>query len=584
MRVAFDIETNGLQLDVDKIHCIVVIDIDSDRRWILRTEEQFDNFYNSVFTNVTLWIGHNVIDYDCLVLEKVLGWKFDYSKVYDTLTASKLAFPDIKDSDIWRVKAGTLPNNLIGAYSLEAFGLRLGEHKQHFQSDWSVLTDEMVEYCEQDVIVTKTLYKKIQEKEVSKEALDLEHSVRKIISRQTFNGWSFNHKEADKLYKSLLIKKITIEEEVKQFFPDFVDEEVFIPKVNNKARGYEAGVPFVKKKMTTFNCASRQHIARGLQEQYGWKPEEYTETGIPKINEGVLASLKYEGAQKLGDYFVIQKILGMVGEGKNAWLKMSRKERIHGAVDTIGAVTGRMTHRKPNMSQVPACYSPYGKECRTLFKATNNNKLVGCDASGLELRCLAHYMGKYDDGQYADVVVHGDVHTTNMEALGITDRNIAKTWIYAFLYGAGAEKLGVILGCSSYKATTMKESFLEKLPALKELQTKVREASTRGFLYGLDKRKIPIRSAHSALNTLLQSAGAIVMKQALHNLAPYVYENNAEFVGNIHDEWQIDVPANNADTVGQHAVQAIRQAGKDFNFLCPLDGEYKVGDNWAETH
>lgn len=584
MKLAFDIEADGLQLDATKVHCIVFRDVVTNKEWLLSSQKDYDTFYQETFDKAEVFIGHNIIDYDIPVLERILNWNFSDKQIFDTLVASKLVYADIKDADVWRVKNKSMPPQLLGSYSLKSFGYRLGEHKQDFTTDWSEFTSEMLEYCRQDVKVTSLLYNKLIERGVPSKAMSLEQDVRSIISRQTNKGWEFDVNKAETLYKNLTIKRLDIEDELRTYFSDFEDEEVFIPKVNNKARGYVKGVPFTKKKITPFNCGSRQHIARGLQEKYNWKPQEFTETGIPKINEGILSTLEYEGAQRLGDYFVIQKILGMVGEGKNAWLKMYKKSRIHGAVDTIGAVTGRMTHRKPNLSQVPACYSPYGTECRTLFTVKDGYKLVGCDASGLELRCLAHYMGGYDDGAYADIVVNGDVHTTNMEALGITDRNVAKTWIYAFLYGAGAEKLGSILGCSIYTANKMKASFLNKLPALKELQEKVARASSRGFLYGLDKRKIPIRSPHSALNTLLQSAGAIVMKKGLSILAPKVYYLDSEFVGNIHDEWQIEVPTDYVHDIGKYAVSAIQEAGKYFGFICPLDGEYKVGNNWAETH
>ncbi len=584
MKLVFDIEADALQLDATKIHCFVASDLLSGQSYALHTQEEYDEFYANTFNSVDLWIGHNIIDYDMPVLEKILGWNFSGKKVFDTLTASKLAFGDIKDSDVLRAKAKVLPPNLMGSYSLKAFGYRLGEHKAEYAGGWEEYSDEMLDYCKQDVQVTANLYRKIVERGVSNQALDIEQDVRRITSRQSRYGWQFAWKAAEQLYAELTVNRLDIENEVSKYFPDFVDYKEFIPKVNNQSRGYVKGVPFTKEIVTKFNCGSRQHIARGLIEQYGWEPTEFTETGIPKINEGILKSLEYEGAKKLGDYFVIQKTLGMIGEGKNAWLKMYRGGRMHGQVDTLGAVTGRMTHSRPNMSQVPACYSPYGTECRQLFIASPNNSLVGCDASGLELRCLAHYMARYDDGDYAEIILNGDVHTANMNALGISDRNVAKTFIYAFLYGAGIEKIATILGCSSAEAKATKERFLTEIPAFGELIDQVAKASTKGFLYGLDRRRIPVRSAHSALNALLQSAGAVVMKKGLQLLAPKVYEYQGEFVGNIHDEWQIDVPESNAGNVGELAVQAIRDAGEAFDFLCPLDGEYKIGRNWAETH
>jgi len=273
-----------------------------------------------------------------------------------------------------------------------------------------------------------------------------------------------------------------------------------------------------------------------------------------------------------------------------SWLEVVGADgRVHGRVITNGAVTGRMTHMKPNMAQIPNSGSPYGPECRQCWTVEEGNVLVGCDASGLELRMLAHYMK--DDG-YVRTVTEGsskdgtDVHTVNQHAAGLPTRDSAKTFIYAFLYGAGASKIGSIVGGSAKEGQRLIDRFMAGTPALKRLRDKVAVYAAKGFVPGLDGRKIWVRSEHAALNSLLQGAGAIVMKKALVLLDRRIKELgvNAKFVANVHDEWQIECPEVYADVVGKVAVQSIIDAGLAYNLRCPLDGEYKVGRNWRETH
>ena len=257
--------------------------------------------------------------------------------------------------------------------------------------------------------------------------------------------------------------------------------------------------------------------------------------------------------------------------------------RVRGYVNPIGAVTGRMTHARPNLAQVPASYSPYGTECRKLWTVEHGNFLVGMDASGLELRMLAHYM---NDPAYTREVLDGDIHTANQKSAGLPTRDQAKTFIYAFLYGAGDEKIGSIVGGTSADGKEVKRKFLDNTPALKSLRERVATASKRGYLIGLDGRRIMVRSEHSALNTLLQGAGAIVMKKALTLLDSMArtHKYKYKFVGNIHDEIQTEVFDMDARSFGMIAVLAIKEAGKAFNLNCPLDGEYKIGETWNETH
>jgi DNA polymerase I-like protein with 3'-5' exonuclease and polymerase domains len=233
------------------------------------------------------------------------------------------------------------------------------------------------------------------------------------------------------------------------------------------------------------------------------------------------------------------------------------------------------------MAQIPSTNSSYGKECRACWTVPKGYKLVGIDASGLELRMLAHYM---NDEDYTNEILNGDIHTTNQKLAGLESRNQAKTFIYALLYGAGDAKLGTVAGGGKSTGRNLRKSFISNLPSFKAVKDRVARAATRGYLKALDGRKLYVRSEHSALNTLLQGAGAIVMKQALVILDKKIKHLDAHFVANVHDEWQIEVRQDQADEVGRLGVEAIIEAGKVLKLNCPLDGEYKVGDNWSETH
>ena len=267
-----------------------------------------------------------------------------------------------------------------------------------------------------------------------------------------------------------------------------------------------------------------------------------------------------------------------------SWLDAIENDgRVHGSVIPNGTITGRMSHNHPNVAQVPSISSPYGKECRACWTVDEGNVLLGVDASGLELRMLAHYM---NDKEYVNEVVNGDIHTTNQKLAGLKSRDQAKTFIYALVYGAGDEKIGKISGGTRKHGSQLRKRFFDNLPTLKKLKDRVQQASRRGYLKGLDGRKIYVRSEHAALNTLLQGGGAIVMKKGLVLLEDFLKLNSIsyKFVANIHDEWQIEVPEEVAHFVGEHAVESLIKAGQHFDMRCPLDGEYKIGGDWSETH
>ncbi|MET3601137.1 DNA polymerase [Martelella mangrovi] len=567
-----------------------------------------------MLTEASLLCGHNIIAFDIPALQKVYPWFRPKAVIRDTLVLTRLLWPTetIRDGDFKRFRAGTMPAKVIGRYSLEAWGYRLGNYKGDYAGSWLHWNVEMQEYCEQDVEVTTALFARCEAKEPAEESVQLEHAVQTIISRQEAYGFGFDVGKAGELYSLLVQRRTELEARLQEVFPPWVVETPFYPKVNNKARGYVKGELFIKRKEVTFNPSSRVHIAQRLTAQRGWEPKEYTDDGKPKVDETVLSSLPWPEAKVLTEFLLVDKRIGQLANGKQAWLKHVKEDgRIHGRVTTNGAVTGRMTHSHPNCAQVPSGDSPYGHECRSLWVAKGRGKvLVGADADALELCCLAGYMARHDNGDYVRVVLEGDksnhtdIHSVNARALGC-DRSTAKVWFYAFIYGAGDFKLGTILeappGQEMNYGKRSRARFLKNLPALGKITKRVKDrVNGKAFtpdgskaprhLKGLDGRKLSCRSAHSALNTLLQSAGAILMKRALVILddalqaAGLVPGVNYEFVANVHDEWQIETDEDKAEYVGQQAVAAITAAGVYYNFGCPLSGSWSAGASWAETH
>lgn len=574
-RLAFDIETDGIF--ATKVHCIVAIDIDTNEQYVYRSDKgNLHDFAQLLGPDCTL-IGHNIIGYDIPTLERVMGLSFGETEFIDTLVMSRLANP-----------------SRTGGHSLKNLSRGTEDEKTHYE-DWSILTDEMVEYCIQDVVATIGVYKRLLDelKHFSSESIDLEHQTQTIIQRQVRHGWLLDTFRCYDLLAKLKERKFELEDEVhKRFKPKLKFVKEITPKFKKDGSMSSVGLKFLgdawnsvggrfsRLELVTFNLGSRQQIGEYLQD-FGWKPKNLTPTGQPIVDESVLKGIDIPEAQLIAEYLLVQKRIAQV----DSWLSAvdERDGRVHGYVNSNGAVTGRMTHSSPNVAQVPAVYSPYGEDCRSCWIVKKGYKLVGCDASGLELRMLAHYM---NDPDYTNEVLHGDIHSTNQRSAGLTTRDQAKTFIYAFLYGAGDAKIGSIVGGTAKHGARLKAKFLDNTPSLQRLRDQVSVASGRGYLRGLDGRRLMIRSEHSALNTLLQSAGAIVMKKALIILDEYakIWGIDYEFVGNIHDEFQVEVREDQADKFGSLAVASIQAAGKQLGLRCDLDGEYKVGNNWAETH
>ena len=574
-QIVFDIEANGL--NPDTVWCIIAYEREA-KEYIEWSGDALPNFKDWVKEQDELEvIGHNIIGYDIPVLERLLKVDFSKCKVTDTLVMSRLAEP-----------------SRLGGHGLENWGQLLHQPKGE-HSDWLNFSQDMVEYCKQDVRVNELVYQRLLRdlRDFGTESLVLEGQVQRIISKQIENGWLLNQRAAFNLLGELKEKKFDLEDKVHEKFkplPTFVKE--ITPKVKKDGTYSVVGLkflgdqweiavaPFSRLDYPEFNLGSRQQIGRYLK-YFGWQPETFTDKGQPIVDEGVLSKVKgIPEAELIGEYLMIQKRIAQV----QSWLDAVKDDgRVHGYVNANGAVTGRMTHSSPNMGQVPAGYSPYGKECRAVWVVPDGYKLVGMDASGLELRMLAHYM---NDKDYTNEILTGDIHTANQLAAGLDTRSQAKTFIYAFLYGAGDAKIGSIVGGTARDGRRLKAKFLKNTPALGALRERVVVAAGRGFVFGLDRRKVSIRSKHAALNSLLQSAGAIIMKKALCILDEYatLHKINYKIIGNIHDEIQTEVATKDAERFGRLATASIEAAGLHYKLNCPLAGEYQIGDNWSETH
>jgi DNA polymerase-1 len=594
-----DVESNGFLPEMTKLWCLCI-----KQRGGTKVDKYADQpGYRPISEGVKRLeeadrvIGHNFLGFDIHAIAKAAGVKLKRRRVYDTMAASRLADPELQ-----------------GKHSLGAWGERFGFPKGDW-SDFSKFDDKMVDYCARDVELTEKIYewclKKLQG---WGESPELEFEVAYIIGLQMQNGFGLDVPRAVSLLGDLLEQKQKVEAELQKQFPP----------ITHKRVSEKTGKP-LKDKIEVFNPGSGQQIAARLTAKYGWKPVVFTDGGSPKIDETVLKSLSYPEVPTICEYLRLDKLIGQLnapikkdGSG-GGWLKHERNGRVHGYVNSNGAVTGRMTHSKPNTANVDK-----DERMRSLWIPRVGWVLMGCDAEGLELRMLGHYLARWDGGAYARAVVEGkkedgtDPHSITKKIVGLFSRDFAKTFIYAMIYGAGDTKLGLTIVEDAQKAgkytpegaphlfTTTKtgkvvprsrsdlgkeaRSRIESgIVGLGKLKAAVQfKGKAQGWITGLDGRRIYIRSMHSALNTLLQGAGAIVMKKALvlfHTKHEDIYGRDFAYCANVHDEVQSEVRTPElAKMLGQSFADCIKQAGIELNVRCPLSGSFDIGSNWAETH
>ena len=553
MRCVVDVETDGLIKDATTIHCIVAADVDTGKGYIFKQRECYTAFPVWA-TQVDNFIMHNGISFDAPIINKLIGETINLNSVVDTLILSQLYNPMRE-----------------GGHSLKEWGNKLSLPKQEIDS-FSFFTEEMLEYCKQDINITYKLYNELKSegRNFSSRSVKLEHAIRAAIDTQERNGFAL-----DLPYAMTLQGKF--EDESEQIEKDL--QEIFEPIVT--IRHHKRSGKRLPDHVEIFNPASRKQIAERLINK-GWEPKQRTPKGNIIVDESVLAKIDMPEAKAITRYLLLQKRASQI----KSWVEAAGDDgRVHGRVLTLKTVTGRMAHYAPNMAQVPASYSPYGEECRNCWTVSNKDThtLVGTDASGLELRALAHYM---NSDSFIQEILGGDIHTANQKMAGLPDRASAKTFIYALLYGAGPAKIGAIVGGSASTGKKLIDTYLSNLPTLKLLRNQVQEASIKGKIRGLDGRYHYTRSPHSSLNTLIQGAGAIICKDWLLNILDGVDKLglDAKLVASIHDEYQFEVAKTDAERFGQLTGDAMKITEKGLAIKCPLNSEFKVGETWATTH
>ena len=416
------------------------------------------------------------------------------------------------------------------------------------------------------------------------EWVTLEHEVAKILSEQERHGWYFDERAAWQLASTLQQELHDIEEVLRGKHP-YVAGAEFTPKRNNKTSGYIEGATFTRLK--ELNPTSRDHIAWILQNYYGWKPTQMTATGKPIVDEVILTEIGSEISTKFARCLTVTKMLGMLSNGANAWLKLvTSKGRIHHHC-SVATNTHRCAHRKPNLGQVPSNH-----EYRELFQASPGQVMVGADLSGIELRMLAHYLAKYDEGRYAEILLNGDIHQVNADRIGISRRQV-KTITYAFLYGAGNTKIGHSFDPqlsewhAGRKGGQIRRAFVSAIDGLAELLAAIKKASEeRKFVKSIDGRKIQVDSPHKALNYLLQSGAGVIAKRWLliNNLTITKTKLCASQLAFIHDELQFECAKEHAEDLSTSLVYSAAAAGEYYNLRIPIAAEAKIGNNWAEVH
>lgn len=571
----------------------------------------------------------------------------------------------------WGYRTGTMKDEYGGDPAIE-------DPKERYERRWECWNQSMEDYCVQDVEATEAILDKCLNDAYyfpdvgggwigGIPAIWVEHRIKVIMTKQEMNGIPFDEAGAAKLYAELSGRRQALLDKLVKTFGSwwapkggtspFLHPRTGMPlkkyplvkypktgglflkdgKTLSKTPYFE-GRPFTPIEHVQFNPGSRDHIGKVLQDS-GWIPTEFTATGKPVVDEETLQGAakwikdpqKKAAVELIAEYMLVAKRLGQLSEGKQAWMSYSMDGMIYGSINPNGAVTGRATHSNPNLAQVPSSGAMYGEQCRALFGAAWFRKVwpeaiqVGTDQSGIELRCLSHFMARFDGGAYGEELVNGDAHWKNTIAFGLVPagtlrdkmnkmhdemRGFAKTIVYAMLYGSGAAPLGALVGEGAERGKLLKKNFMEATPALKALVDSLTEALVasaqwvngkqevkwrRKFIKGLDGRKVHIRSPHSALNALLQSAGAVCAKYWIITLIDKLdamglkhgtaKDDDYMLCAWVHDEVQI-VCRNReiAEKVSAASLEAMPEVGVLLNFKCPLAAEAKIGDTWKDCH
>ena len=574
MRLVIDIETDLIPCTMVK--CIIAKDIDTGAYYAWSTAREINyKFPEFVKDNNTTFIGHNIIDFDVPTLNRLLGTDIKTEQCEDTMILSYMFYP-------------------LGKHSLEYWGKQLQFPKMEPPDFDGPVTSYMIDYCKNDVNLTHKLWNHFQPnmKLFSRKSIELEYKVRELVTEQERNGFTLDCQKAMLLQARLQERAKVLEDEVQRsFLPLPVHVRDCLPRVNKDGTWNAGSIKHIEDPETVagphsiiewpeFNLSSRQQIVRQL-EYRGWKPKNFTAKGQAIVDETTLETLNIPEAKLIAEYLMVEKRQVQV----TSWLdKVGQNEKVHGRVSTLQAISNRMGHSGPNMAQVPASYSPYGKECRECWTVSNSGYyLLGCDAASLELRALAHYMG---NPKFTKEVTEGDVHSANQRAAGLETRDQAKTFIYAAVYGAGAAKIGAIVNGTAADGKRLLENYSANNPSYATLRKRVEMSAKRGYLLGMDGRRLTVRSPHAALNLLIQGAGAVICKQWLVEITKLYREAklDVKLVASIHDEYQFEVRKEHAEQLGAITKLAIKNTELIVGSKCPLDSGFKIGTTWLETH
>lgn len=608
MEVVCDIETDALE-DPKNIWVVVCIETETEKVHVFRDKESFCRFARGV----SRWVGHNFLGFDLGVLNRLWGANISPLAVLDTLVISRL---------LWY--------NIPGGHSLEAWGIRLGHPKDTF-SDFSRYSQELENRCCGDSKITLQLrnnFRKYLSQDTFQKSILIEHIMAIILHDVHNNGFRFDFNKAEQLYSKLKDRLAALDLEIKTAFPPRTKlKREITPKATKHGTlhlsdfrwlgpepvldGFAPGIPFSVFEWVEFNPGSPGQIVERLNDA-GWSPTEPTDSGASfKVNERNLETVSEDApgaVQRLVERLLLAQRVRVLEEWFKACSLKSGAPRIHGTINHIGTWTHRCSHTNPNMGNVPSTHSKYGDpklkaiakeigtELRSLWIASEGNVLVGCDADGIQLRIFAHYI---NDPEFTAALVSGDsklgtdAHSLNARVLGVS-RDQAKTFIYAFLLGAGVAKTATILACSMDEARDKREGFINRYPGLKYVREELIPRDVeRGYFEGFDGRKVIIDETKRGGNVqgyvlggYLQNGEACVMKHANYLWRKELVSNGIWFkqVNFVHDEWQTETHPEDSGTVGRSQSDSIRKIGIEFGLNCPLAGSYKIGNNWYETH
>lgn len=610
MELVLDIEADGLK--PTEVFCIVCIDRNTGKLYVWRTPAQFQDFVTFANKEKPTFIGHNILSYDIPVLKRLLGLECTTKQIIDTLIMSRL-----------------FNYTRQGGHSLDSWGERLSFPKTEF-NDFTKYSDEMLKYCINDVRLNNKVYTYLlnEGKDFSDYSIRLEHNVQRLLDISSDKGFPIDHHRALDLYSTCKFRAMEIEESVKKVFPPKPKSKRLIEvKVTKSGELSKSNLRVFKDcydvvggnhnliEWSEFNLSSPKQIVERMEE-YGWKPTVFNKPtplmkskgikqGSPVVCEENLNTLPEdapEEAKLIVEYLICTHRYKMV----QGWFDNLKNHspshnvkclRVHGRTLGIGANTHRMAHSNPNLANIPSVSKDkdgkvleglegsYGFESRSCFRPPRNFKMVGCDASGIQLRILAHLM---NDKEYTGQIVSGDIHSYNQELAGLESRDQAKTFIYAWLLGAGYAKLGSIVGGTYNDGKELNDRFLDRLPTLARVKEDCKKWARQGYWECFDGRRIQVSSAHFALAVALQGGEQAVMKRALvqqhHKLRRFFNRRDYWVAAVVHDEFQSICKSEVAITVGEAQSQAIEESGEYFKLNCPLKAEYRIGESWAQTH